>query len=456
MPILQKIQNFLFHQCRLHPKEKVLVAVSGGLDSVSLCEILYQLDVPFGIAHCNFKLRGKDSDHDASFVAQMAQNYKVSFFETEFSMETLAKQSTDSIQMLARRLRYDWLETVRKQQCFQAVATAHHQNDTVETVLYNLSKGTGIAGLHGIPARNQYTIRPLLCVTREELAQFAKEHQLKHREDASNATTKYARNKIRHLVIPALKEINPKLEQTFFDNCQRFKEAEELYRFAIAQQSKKLIEKRREDFFIPILKLQKHTIAPKTVLWEILKKWQFTTSQVQDIVDCIDSGASGKLFYSPTHRLLKDRRFLIISVLANEHPSLFLLNADERKVALPECTLNIKTVKREKYVLENNPKIAALDFDQLAFPLKLRKWKAGDYFYPMGLFKASGKVGKQKLKKYFGNQKFSVHQKEKVWILQDNEDRIVWIVGERMDERFKITDKTQRIYRIRIKHAKPK
>lgn len=453
---------YLQNACRFNQKEKTLLAVSGGVDSVVMCEIFDKLNIAFGIAHCNFQLRGEDSDGDAVFVEELAQKYAVPFFSTNFDTEKTAKEMGISIQMAARQLRYDWLEKMRKKNGFHAIATAHHKNDLVETVLFNLTKGTGIAGLHGIPARNGHIIRPLLCLSREELEEFYQAHKLTHREDASNAATKYSRNKIRHLVVPTLKELNPNLEQTFTENCERFSDTEALYKYAVEQQKKKLFEQRGNDFFIPILKLQRQTIAPKTVLWEALKDWGFTASQVDDIMNALD-GPPGKMFYSASHRLLKDRRFLIISEIVSElnqnEPTLFVIDitieAEDRKILLTDNQkLHIQTSKIDNYSIENNPKVASLDFDKLAFPLKLRHWRAGDYFYPIGLTKKNGKVGKKKLKKYFADQKISIRKKEQMWVLQDNKDRIVWLLGERLDDRFKVDDDTKKVFRMRLKKGK--
>ena len=451
--ILAAVEKQLYGACQFHRKEKLLVAVSGGIDSVVLCELLAQLKVDFAVAHCNFQLRAADSDGDAVFVEALAKKYEVSFFLKTFETQAEAEKPQQSIQMVARKLRYEWFEEIRKENGFHAIATAHHQNDLMETMLYNLSKGTGIAGLHGIQARVGKIVRPMLTITKVEIVAFASKNDLQYREDNSNKSTKYARNKIRLEVIPKLKELNPALEKTFYENSQRFMETEQLYQFAIEQQKKKLVEQRKNDFFIPILKLQNRTVAPKTVLWETLKEFNFSSKQIEDIWSALN-GESGKVFYSATHRLLKDRRFLILSELNAEKPSLFVVEETAEKVLLPDFKINIERKKRLNYSIENNPKIAAIDLDKLVFPLRLRRWKSGDYFYPIGLTKKNGKAGKQKLKKYFGIQKKSIHEKENMWILEDAQNRIVWLVGERLDDRFKVTDTTAKVYHLRIKQGK--
>jgi len=450
--MLQKVQKYSKVHGRIHTDTPILLAVSGGIDSVVMVELMQQMQQKFGIAHCNFQLRGEESDGDALFVKKLAEKYQVPYFEISFDTEKSAKEPGGSIQMAARTLRYDWLEKIRKENGFHVIATAHHQNDLMETMLYNLTKGTGIAGVHGILPKNGYLVRPMLCLTKEEIVDFAAKENLTCREDASNASTKYARNKIRHKVVPILKELNPKVENTFFENAQRLRETELVYQWGVEQQRKKLLEKKRNDFFISILKVKK-SLAPSTLLWEILRPFGFNNSQVQEILEIID-GPSGKLFYSETHRLVKDRKFLIISLLEQEVPTFLILEVDTRKVLLAPYKLHVDVKKIENYAVENNPKVAALDLEKLVFPLKLRKWEAGDYFYPMGMFKENGKAGKKKLKAYFANQKMSLVEKEQLWILQDNKDRIVWLVGERIDDRFKVTPSTKKIYRLRMKQGK--
>jgi len=447
--MLQKVQVYLQQHCYIHADTPLLLAVSGGIDSVVLCELMYQLQMNFAIAHCNFQLRDQESDADAVFVKNLAAHYRVPFFETSFDTTKHAEVPSVSTQMAARSLRYDWFEQIRKENKYHAIVTAHHQNDIIETILYNLTKGTGIAGLHGILPKNGYLVRPMLCLKKEEIVEFANKENLSFREDASNASTKYARNKIRHKVVPTLKELNPNVEQAFFENAQRLREVELLYGSAIEQHRKKLLEQKGADFFISIAKLDK-TIAPQTLLWECLKNFGFNIAQVKDMLSMLH-GASGKLFFSETHRLLKDRKFLILSPLQSTAPTFFVLQKTDRAVVLPEYKLSISTKKAAQYILENNPKIAALDLEKLAFPLKLRKWQSGDYFYPIGLLKKNGKAGKKKLKAYFSNKKLSILEKEKMWILQDNEDRIVWLVGERIDDRFKVTATTKKVYRLRMK-----
>ena len=451
--ILIKTSKTLYGACKFHKGERLLVAVSGGVDSVVLCRLLKELEIDFGIAHMNFQLRGDNSLADEAFVGEMAKQYGVPFYTKKVDTTKIVAQSNDSTQMVARTLRYEWFEDIRKTNGFHAIATAHHQNDTAETMLYNLTKGTGIAGLHGIRPRNGKIVRPLLALDKKELLEYAEVNELKFREDVSNQSIKYARNKIRHQVIPVLKELNPTLEQTLFETAERMAETEALYHFAIEQQQKKLLKWRGEDGFISLINLKKHIVSPKTVLWEILKTKGFSSKQIQDIMLSVENPA-GQQFLSGSHRLLTTKRFLILSPYPIKEEGFKLINLNDKKAFVPEAMLSITSKKIAQYVPETNPKIATFDLDKITFPLTLRKWENGDYFYPMGLTKKNGEPGKQKLKKFFGNQKMNAFQKEKTWILEDFDKRILWVVGLRQDDRFKVTQTTKQFYRIHLEHVK--
>ncbi len=456
--IIKTVHSFLLSECKFHNGEKILVALSGGVDSLVLCEILNQLEINFAIAHCNFQLRGEESQGDAEFAKEISVKYGVDFFLKEFNTKTIEEESNQSIQMIARSLRYDWFEQIRKENAFHCIATAHHQNDVMETMIYNLAKGTGLAGLHGIRSRKEHLIRPLLPVSKEEIESFAANLDLKFRKDSSNDSTKYARNKIRHEISPVLKTLNPKVEKTFYENSCRILEAEKLYNFAIELHKKKLIEKRGTDFYISILKLKRHCIAPKTVLWEILKSFDFNPTQAAEVYSSLN-GPSGKLFFSNSHRLIKDRKFLIISSSEpNNNPSLFIVEKDSKKLNIEHFTIKFQQLNKQSHKgnklngdnQKKDGKKVLLDFDKIAFPLKIRKWKSGDYFYPIGLLKKNGKPGKKKLKKYFSDLKWSLRDKENAWIMQDNQDKIVWIIGDRIDERFKLNNETNNVLKIRL------
>lgn len=441
--MLQQFKKFILKKDLLQKGDRTLLAVSGGIDSVAMCAIFHQAGFDFGIAHCNFSLRGADSDGDEAFVKALAEKYAVPYYTIRFKTADYAAQHKLSIQVAARDLRYEWLEQIRHQNNFKFIATAHHANDVAETMLYNLTKGTGIAGLHGILAKKGKIIRPLLFATKAEIMSFVSENSLKYRVDASNKTTKYSRNKIRHRVIPFLKEINPDLEHTFTKNAQRFSEIEIIYQFGIQQLLKKLIEQRKNEQFIPIRKLQKLP-APRTVLYEILKNKGFHIAQVDDILNSLDS-PSGKVFYSTSHQVLKERKHLIIGEKQAAANEFVPIAAGEEVVKLEDIELTIRVLNAHKYTIPRAAHIASLDASKVEFPLLLRRWKKGDYFYPFGM-----KRKKKKVARFFIDQKLSRIDKERVWILTDKQQRIVWVVGHRIDERFRLAEGTKEVLQIRV------
>jgi tRNA(Ile)-lysidine synthase len=443
--MLQLFQKYIQDQQLIPPHTRLLVAVSGGIDSTVLCELLHQLQYDFAIAHCNFGLRHKESDDEQQWVQQLAETkYGVPFHTIRFDTQQHANMQGISIQMAARELRYQWLEHIRQEYQYAAIATAHHQNDLVETMLYNLTKGTGIAGLHGILPRQGKVIRPLLFTDKESISAFAEQHQIEYRQDSSNNETKYTRNKIRHLVIPTLQEINPNLTQTFYHNALRFAETEIIYQQAIEQYKKKLLTANdQQTYTMPIARLQQLP-ALRTILYELLKDFGFHNTQLNDIIHALN-GESGKIFLSNTHQLLKDRKHLIISPRSTEQAIFYIIEPDTNHIAGTIFELLITQHTTTQYTTPTDRHIAALDYSKLVFPLRLRLWQEGDYFYPLGMNKK-----KKKVSRFFSDQKLNRNEKKHTWLLEDNEQRIVWIVGHRIDERFKITDKTQTVYQVLV------
>ncbi len=422
----------------LQKNDKVLLAVSGGIDSVVMCHIFHQAKQPFAIAHCNFKLRAAASDEDEVFVEELARKLGVPFYATAFNTQQFALNNKASIQVAARDLRYKWLEEIRMANDYKFIATAHHQNDNAETMLYNLTKGTGIAGLHGILAKNGKIIRPLLFTDKTAIETYATTHQINFREDASNAETKYTRNKIRHEVMPVLRTINPALERTFFENAQRFEEIEQIYLEGINAYRKKILEKSKNDILISIRKIQKIAALP-TVLYELLSPYNYSAAQVKQIIGALEA-EPGKVFYSATHQIIKDRKHLILSEKTDLDAGFTLIQAEDTLVEKKDLQLHFSQQQAQNFEIITSNDTACLDFDKLAFPLMLRRWKEGDYFYPFGM-----NHKKKKLKRYFADNKFSRIAKDRTWILCDNDKRIVWVVGHRTDERFRILDKTTKV-----------
>jgi len=419
--------------------KKILVAVSGGIDSIVLCSLFKQQQLNFAIGHCNFKLRGQASDGDEKFVQQFAEKLKVPFHSIAFETEKIAQQKKQSIQVAARELRYNWFEKIKSEQNYDFIATAHHLSDSIETVFYNFTKGCGIRGLHGILPKNGKIIRPLLFATKKDIEEFAQKNNLKWREDASNATDKYARNKIRHHIIPLLKELNPAFEKTAHKNIERIRETEAVYDFAIQILKDQIIEKKGEAISINIQKLLESP-APQTILFEILRPFQFNNLQIEQILQCIDSQnntSSGKMFFNEEYCLLVDRDFLFLNKKKQQRKEEILIHKTDAKIVLSNEILKVQIINEKPNSFSKEKNEAVLDLDKLNFPLILRKWKIGDTFQPFGM---QGKH--QKVSDFFSNNKLSRFEKEAVWILE-SKGEIVWIVGLRMDERFKLTNKTK-------------
>ncbi len=441
--MLNKFQNYIAEKHLLQKNDRILLAISGGIDSVVLCDVLHQAGFEVGLAHCNFSLRGIESDEDEIFVKVLGEKYKMPVFTTSFNTTEYANENKQSIQMAARELRYNWLEQIRSENDYKFIATAHHQNDLAETMIYNLAKGTGIAGLHGILPKQGKIIRPILFASKAEIEAYGREQELTYRTDASNQSTKYARNKIRHLVMPVLEELNPNVVQTFYENAQRFIEVEQVYKEGIAAYRKKLLESKKKDILISIAKLQKIPFV-RTILYELLKEYGFNAAQTDQIIAAFEAEA-GKIFYSETHQIIKDRKHFILSEKNDRDSGFALIERGEAEVKKADLVLHISEVPAEGFDIPKDANMACLDVDKLEFPLMLRRWKEGDYFYPLGM-----KRKKKKLSRFFIDLKLPRIDKERVWVLTDNKKHLVWVVGYRPDERFKITHKTKGVLKIAI------
>ncbi|TXD84199.1 tRNA lysidine(34) synthetase TilS [Subsaximicrobium wynnwilliamsii] len=419
-------------------ESRLLIAISGGLDSVVLTHLCHKLGLSFALAHCNFNLRGMESDSDEDFVLELAENLDLEIFIESFDTEAYAKNQKLSIQMAARELRYNWFSEVSSSLGFDYILTAHHAGDNLETVLINLSRGTGLKGLTGIPEVNGNIVRPLLPFSREALEHYAHEHKIRWQEDSSNATNKYLRNKLRHEVIPILKDINPELHKNFKTTLEHLNAASEIIDDSIKALSKRAIDSSENaisKYRISELKTLKN---PKAYLYELLKDYGFKAWE--DVSDLLDA-QSGKQVFSATHCLLKDRDYLILTEISEkgQHKEI-LISAQTETLQTPAGTVTFEK-NAEISALTNNT--IFVDKDRLKYPLKLRKWGTGDAFHPFGM------TGKKKLSKFFKDEKLSLIEKEQVWLLC-SQDKIVWVIGMRADERFKVTEQTKHILKIEL------
>lgn len=483
MELLQRFEAFISCEHLFNKKDRLLIGVSGGVDSVVLCELCHQAGYSFAIAHANFQLRGAESERDAAFVQGLAKKYNVPFFTRAFETKSLAEEFRMSVQVAARVLRYGWFslieesgaelarqpddqiqqqilrnstkaaqkeasaeeEASRLRQAakpdrpFQYVLTAHHLNDNVETMLMNFFKGTGITGLRGILPKQGSLVRPLLFATKEELLQFASASNLQWVEDSSNAQDKYSRNYFRHQIIPLIQQLFPAAESNLADNLARFRDIEILYKQAVTQHLKKLLEYKDAEVHIPVLKLKK-TEPVATITYEIIKDFGFSAQQVPEVLALLES-SSGKYVESSSHRIIRNRQWLIIAPQAVQESRHILIESSDTPVGFATGTLMMAAHDAKDYSLPADNSVAALDAGLLQFPLLLRPWKQGDYFYPLGMKK------KKKLARFFIDQKLSKTDKEKIWVLEMNK-KIIWVVGLRIDERFKLSPATERVLQV--------
>ena len=460
MDLLKQFQQYIKQQNLFQPKDRLLLAVSGGADSVVLCELCKQAGYDFIIAHCNFQLRGEESERDENFVKELGKKYIVEVLVKKFDTEKYAQENKLSIQVAARELRYEWFNellikikddfiTEVPNSPFRGLAgvllTAHHANDNIETLLMNFFKGTGINGLHGILQKQSNIIRPLLFAKKEELVEFAKENKLSFVEDSSNASDKYTRNYFRNQLIPNLQKVFPQLEDSLLNSIDRFREIEILYQQSVNLHKKKLLEQKGKEIHIPVLKLLK-TTPLHTIVYETIKEYGFTAHQTNEVIALLKS-ETGKYIKSATHRILKNRNWLIIAPNENVEAETILIEENNKLVEFQQGKLNLEVLSTTNHKPQATNLVAQLNAADIKFPLLLRKWKQGDYFYPLGMQK------KKKLSRFFIDQKLSLTQKEKTWVIEMDK-KIIWVVGMRIDDRFKITDGTKNILQITLTPAK--
>lgn len=418
-------------------KGKLLIAVSGGIDSVVLTHLCQKLKLNIALAHCNFNLRGDESDADETFVLELAENLDLEVFIQNFDTNLYAKEQKRSIQMAARELRYNWFEELAEQLKFDYVLTAHHADDNLETFLINFTRGTGLEGLAGIPEINGRFVRPLLTFSSIDIEGLAKENNIKWRDDSSNKSVKYLRNKLRHQVVPILKEINPSLLQSFQSTLSNLNDTADIVEESINAVLKRAIVSIDENHIAFKISEFKKVNNPKAYLFEVFKDYGFT--EWNDVLNLLDA-ETGKQVISNTHRLIKNRDQLLLSEINAERGNEILINEGEAEVNTPIGSLFFDEADA---VSDINKNIIYVDNDLLKYPLKLRKKAEGDMFYPLGM------SGKKKLSKYFKDEKLSLLDKENTWLLCSGND-IVWVINKRADNRFRVTESTKNILKIRL------
>ena len=435
--MVEKLKNHCNQHFPFLKQKKVLLAVSGGLDSMVLVYLFQQLHYEIGVAHCNFQLRGLESFEDQNFIQNYAKANSIPIFITQFDTQAFAQDYKLSIQVAARELRYNWFYELLETQNFDYVLTAHHADDNLETFLINLSRGTGLDGLTGIPEQNDKVIRPLLAFSRQEIEVYAKAHAIQWREDSSNASDKYLRNKIRHDVVPILKELNSNFIASFQKTQDYLQQAQMMAEDASIMVYQQVAKEIGEDIHFDLKKLKKLPNY-KSYLYQWLREFGF--SAWDDIYDLVDS-QSGKQIFSTHFRLIKNRTTLILSPLeVVDDKEEFYISKNQKEVKVP---LNLSICKVTD-ISDTTIESIFVDEMKLQFPLVLRRWQEGDSFQPFGMKGKSKKVSK-----FFKDEKLSLIEKEKTWLLCSN-NQIVWIVGMRQDERFKIDETTKKILKITV------
>ena len=437
------IQEFQQHiKCKLPflEKGKCLLTISGGIDSVVLAYLCKSSQLHFSLAHCNFNLRGEESDADEVFIKQLAEQLEVEVFTQSFQTELYAKDHQLSTQLAARELRYRWFYELAEEKAFDYILTAHHVNDSLETYLLNTTRGTGLNGLTGIPEVNGKIVRPLLSFSREQIQQYAQEHEIEWREDSSNASDKYFRNKIRHHIIPQLTEENSNLLQSFQQTQQNLQDAANLLEDYTTILFSRLVEEINGKYFLNVHDL-KQTPHTKAVLFQLLNSFGFT--EWNDVYQLLEA-QTGKQVFSKTHRLVRDREVLILDEFLKNSEEIIAIEKEQTTIEWEDKKISVENVKEMQEFSQN---IAYLPAQKIKYPLILRKWKAGDRFQPFGM------KGKKKLSDFLKDEKLSPLEKENTWVLISDK-KIAWVVGHRTDERFKIEPNTTTILKLNLTYEK--
>lgn len=439
--MFEQFLEFVKEKQLFEPHQKVLLAVSGGIDSMVLLNLFEKSGFEYGIVHCNFNLRGEESDGDEEFVKQQVLIHGVPSWFESFETEEYASLKGISIEMAARELRYEFFEKIRIENNFDFIATAHHLDDLIETFFLNLSRKTGIKGLTGIKEKAGKIIRPLLFADRKEIEDYARVNFIEFREDSTNNEVVYQRNFLRHKILPLFQELNPSFKKNILASIENLKEAEQVYAGYLDEDREKVLRKEENNIEIDIESLLK-TLFPKALLFEILTEFNFNSSVIKEVFEGLFTD-SGKLFYSKTHRAIKDRQSLFITPIDEQEDRIYYVEEDDIELFAP-VNLNIVKIPASEFELDKSHNVACIDFSLMEFPLLIRKWQQGDYFQPLGM------TGFKKVSDFFIDEKIPLHEKENTWLLCSG-NKIVWIMGHRIDNRFKITPKTRQILKIGMK-----
>lgn len=434
--------NYISDNQLLNPSDKILLTVSGGIDSMVMLHLFQQSVYSFAIAHCNFQLRGEEADLDEQFIKQYADRFHISIYINHFDTKGYAETNKISIQMAARELRYTWFEELAETYNYQRIATAHHLDDAIETFFVNMLRKTGLKGLQGINADSGKIIRPLLFTTRKDIESYAVANNIAFREDKSNKNDYYTRNYIRLHIIPLFRKLQDNFEESMHGTMHILRQQHEVYADHIESVKAQIMKPYQDGYAIDLKKLK--TLAHvETYLFECLFPFGINAAQIDDILEAIDN-EPGRIFTSKSHRILKDRNFILIRPLSSDESPEIKIDYNFKDNCMYCASLAFELVNDRSRVTykDANQNVAYIDASKLTFPLYIRKWKYGDIFYPFGM------KGKKKLSDYFTDLKLSLFEKEKINILCNSNGDIVWIIGKRSDNRYKITARTNKILKI--------
>jgi tRNA(Ile)-lysidine synthase len=438
--MIERFHEYIKAKNLIGDQEKILLAVSGGIDSMTMLDLFIQSDYQIAVAHCNFQLRANESEQDQVFVEKFCKKHHIRFFTKRFETHKVSDDLKISIQMAARNLRYDWFNELLQTEGFQKIAVAHNLNDLCETFFINLSRGTGIRGLSGIKAISGSTIRPLLFASRSEIESYVNQKSISYREDSSNRETKYLRNKIRHEIIPVFLSINPSFLESMESTTNIINEAETAYNQHLLKLSESLLHQTDDLIFVNKQKLISLEIT-SALLYDILLPFNFSYDTINRLLSHVNS-KPGLVFYSSTHKIVCDRDDFIIQALRkDEQPDEYVITSNDEIVEYPVKLKFINKQTGKELIIRKKQNVATFDSEKVKFPLTIRKWRKGDYFYPYGM------NGRKKLSDFFTDHKFSLIDKEKCWILCCGED-IIWIINHRTDNRYCITRETKNILEI--------
>ena len=450
MTMLEQFQAYINRYNLIAKGEKVILALSGGIDSMVLADLLLKAKVEFVAAHCNFHLRGDESDGDDWFVRKFAENRGIQCFVKHFETEKYAAKHGISIEMAARDLRYAWFEQLRQQLGYDKIAVAHHADDQAETFFINLLRGAGLNGLKGMKPQNGVIIRPLLWASREQIRKYAVENHIVWREDHTNVESVYLRNRIRNQLLPVFDELQPKARQGLYKSLEHLSAENELYRALLKEKLAQIVQHRDEVQSLPYSALTPSNTSYFSIqhsafqlLFEWLRDYGFNTDQCHFIYDAIGTGI-GNQYCSPTHCVVIGRDDLQLSEIKEKTDDEIQIEIGEEAIVSPIHLCFSKLKKTEDFVIDKSPDVAQLDFDTLKFPLTLRHWRHGDRFCPLGM------KGSKLLSDFFVDQKFSECQKQSVWLLVSADGEILWVVGCRIDDRYKIGEKTRAVFECKL------